>query len=216
MDAIELYTTHTETIDAHYEALKATIEKSGVTPEGNCLYFHESFNVFPQLINKRANLLYLASKIPPYARIAEIGLNAGHSAVLLTILRGDSEIVFFDLCEHPYVRDCFAYLRAAFPTNRMRLIDGDSRTTLPLFSSTHVDEYDLVHVDGGHQKEVFANDLECAIRMLKIGGVLIADDTNIDYISELCDVKVSIGILSEVKDLLYTVGYTHRIFKRVR
>ncbi len=213
MDAIELYTAHTEAIDAHYDVLKSRIENSGVAPEGNCLYYHNSFNVFPHLINKRANLLYLASKVPPYARIAEIGLNAGHSAVLLTLLRGDSDITFFDLCEHPYVRDCFAYLQSAFP-NKMKLIDGDSRTTLPLFSSTHICEYDLVHVDGGHQKEVFANDLECAIRMLKYGGVLIADDTNIDYINELLDVKVRMGILKENKDLLYTVGYEHRAFVR--
>jgi len=213
MDAIELYTENSEVIDAHYMVLKSRIENSGVAPEGNCLYYHNSFNVFPHLINKRANLLYLASKIPPYARIAEIGLNAGHSAVLLTLLRSDSEITFFDLCEHPYVRGCFAYLQSAFP-NKMKLIDGDSRTTLPLFSSTHISEYDLVHVDGGHQKEVFANDLECAIRMLKYGGILIADDTNIDYISELLDVKVRMGILKENKDLLYTVGYEHRAFVR--
>lgn len=214
MDAIELYTKNTEAIDSYYDGLKATIEKSGVAPEGNCLYYHNSFNVFPHLINKRANLLYLASKVPPYARIAEIGLNAGHSAVLLTLLRGESEITFFDLCEHPYVRDCFAYLRAAFP-NKMQLIEGDSRVTLPMFSSSRAGEYDLVHVDGGHQKEVFANDLECALRMLKVGGTMIADDTNIDYISELLDVKVRAGVLTEIKDLLYTTGYEHRVFKRI-
>lgn len=215
MDAIELYTKHTEVIDAHYEALKTRIEKCGESPEGNCLYYHNSFNVFPHLINKRANLLYLASKVPAYAMIAEIGLNAGHSAVLLTLLRDNSEITFFDLCDHPYVRDCFIYLRAAFP-NKIQLIEGDSRTTLPLYSSSHIDEYDLVHVDGGHQKEVFANDLECGMRMLKVGGILIADDTNIDYISELLDVKVRANILMEIKDILYTTGYEHRAFKRIR
>lgn len=215
MDAIELYSKHSEAIDAHYDALKGVIEKSGVAPEGNCLYYHNSFNVFPHLINKRANLLYLASNVPRYAKVAEIGLNAGHSAVLLTILRGDSEITFFDLCEHPYVRDCFAYLRAAFP-NKMQLIEGDSRMTLPMFSSSRMAEYDLVHVDGGHQKEVFANDLECALRMLKVGGTLIADDTNIDYISELLEVKVRSGIMKENKDLLFTIGYEHRIFVKVQ
>ena len=214
MDAIELYTKNSEVIDAHYAVLKSRIENSGVVPEGNCLYYHNSFNVFPHLINKRANLLFLASKLPIYARIAEIGLNAGHSAVLLTLAQSTSELVFFDLCEHPYVRDCFAYLQSAF-RNKMQLIDGDSRKTLPLYSSMHMSEFDLVHVDGGHQKEVFSNDLVYAIQILKVGGILIADDTNIDYISELLEAKVHAGILKEIKDLLYTVGYEHRAFVRV-
>ncbi len=213
MDAINLYAKHMDAIDAHYAALKTIVQKSGEAPEGNCLYYHNTFEVFPHLINKRANLLYLASQTG--GKVAEIGLNAGHSAVLLAFLSPSSEITFFDLAEHAYVPACFKYLQETFP-NKMTLVTGDSRKTLPPFASANLRTFDLVHVDGGHQEDVFRSDLEAAIRMTKVGGVIIADDTNISYINELLNEKMEDGILSEIKGLLYTIGYEHRAFRKIR
>jgi predicted O-methyltransferase YrrM len=42
--------------------------------------------------------------------------------------------------------------------------------------------YDLVHVDGGHSEAVAKSDCKEAIRILKPGGLLLLDDTNLSAV----------------------------------
>ena len=53
-----------------------------------------------------------------------------------------------------------------------------------------------------------------AIDLVAPGGLMILDDTNIDYISEIADACVSSGAFVEEK-ILDTIGYQHRILRRV-
>lgn len=210
MEAINLYQSNTVRINELYASLKAVIESTGVVPEGNCMYYHNSFTVFPELINKRANLLWAAQG---RSAICEIGFNAGHSAALLA-LPNNAPITFFDIAEHPYVEPCFQHLCGALP-NEMELIKGDSRVTLPDYLARNGGEqFDLIHVDGGHQENVFVSDFACALKLAKKGALLIVDDTNIPYISVGVDAAIKQGLVEAV-DVLYTIGYEHRIVRRV-
>jgi hypothetical protein len=210
MEAINLYQSNTARINELYASLKVVIESTGVAPEGNCMYYHNSFTVFPELINKRANLLWAAQG---HEEICEIGFNAGHSAALLA-LPNNASITFFDIAEHPYVEPCFQHLCGTLP-NKMELIKGDSRVTLPDYLARNGGEqFDLIHVDGGHQENVFVSDFACALKLAKKGALLIVDDTNIPYISAGVDAAIKQGLV-EVVDVLYTIGYEHRIVRRV-
>lgn len=205
-----LYQNNTQRIDSLYASLKSVIESTGVLPEGNCMYYHNSFHVFPELINKRANILWAAQD---REAICEIGFNAGHSAVLLA-LPNSANITFFDIAEHPYVDPCFQHLCSVLP-NKMTLIKGDSRVTLPEYISKNGGElFDLIHVDGGHQEHVFVSDFACALKLAKKGALIIVDDTNIPYITAGVDAAIKQGLVEPV-DALYTIGYEHRIVRKV-
>lgn len=209
---INFYTSRIAEIDNHYNALHSILESTCKSPEGNCLYYHESLQIYPELINKRANLLYLAAG-PSVTRIAEIGLNAGHSALLLA-LPNNARITFFDINTHVYVKPCFHYLQSQFP-DRLELIEGSTLQTLPSYSEKHAGTFDIVHVDGGHTYECFTNDFQCALRMAKVRGIIVVDDTNIPYINSGVEKAIADGIVEPVADLLYTIGYQHRAIRRV-
>lgn len=210
MESIVLYQNNTQRIDSLYASLKVVIESTGVLPEGNCVYYHNSFHVFPELINKRANILWAAQD---RSAICEIGFNAGHSAVLLA-LPNNAGITFFDIAEHPYVEPCFNHLQRELH-NKMTLIKGDSRVTLPAYISSHgCEQFDLIHVDGGHQENVFVSDFACALKLAKKDALIIVDDTNIPYITAGVDLAIKQGLVEPV-DTLYTIGYEHRIVRRV-
>jgi len=216
MDISSLYQTHEETIEKHYGALKQIIEHSGETPEGNCLYYHKTTNIFPELICKRANIFFYARDAK---KVAEIGVNAGHSATLLHLSADPTAtIVLFDLNEYKYTAPALEYLRTHFPQHA-QVIFGDSRTTLVEWLTAHPEEkgtFDLVHVDGGHELSCFTSDATHALRLVRVGGILIIDDTQIDYIWDWVKQGVKNGVIEIVQHQLPTVGYSHLVVRRLK
>ena len=109
--------------------------------------------------------------------IAEIGFNAGHSCAVFLVLFPNAKITLFDINYHKYTLDCYNYLDNIFP-NRMKLIIGDSTKTVPKNKNKI---YDLVHIDGGHHKDVPKKDINNSIKYLcKKNSFLIFDDTKYD------------------------------------
>lgn len=142
--------------------------------------------------------------------MVEIGFNAGHSALLLLhTLDPSAEMRVFDLNNHSYAQVAFKYLASHYPQLR-EMIVGNSTITLPEYVKARPEElqsYDIVHVDGGHQKDVVYSDVFYADLLLKSGGVMILDDTNIEYIMSMIE-----RLLQRGYRFLYqvpTYGYTH-------
>ena len=74
--------------------------------------------------------------------------------------RHSTTVYSFDVGIHGYTRPMSEYLQPIFP-GRLHLTTGDSRQTVPRFSSTnrHI-KCDLMIIDGGHSYEVAFSDLE--------------------------------------------------------
>jgi predicted O-methyltransferase YrrM len=202
-------------IETHVKEIEEIIKNSGVPLEGNSFYYHNSLTRFEQLLTKQINLFWAGSQTKK--RMLEIGFNAGHSSLLFLMANsGATELTLFDLGGHAYVRPCVEYMRKQFPAVDMTYIEGDSTRTLPAFLAANVDKkgtYDLVHVDGGHDSDVVLSDVAVAIDLVAPGGLMILDDTNIDYISEIADACIRSGAFTEEK-ILDTIGYQHRILRR--
>lgn len=215
-DASTKYNAAVPAIEEHVRALEEVIKSTGDALEGNSFYYHNSLTRFEQLLTKQINLFWAGSQAK--RRVLEIGFNAGHSALLfLSAGGGANEYTFFDLGGHSYVRPCLEYVRKQFPSIDMTYIEGDSTRTLPEFvaaDATKKGTYDLVHVDGGHDRDVVLSDVSVAIDLVAPGGLMILDDTNIVYISQIADACVASGAFVEEK-ILDTVGYQHRILRRV-
>lgn len=215
-DVSNKYNHMSPEIETHVKALEEVIKGTGVPLEGNSFYYHNSLTRFEQLLTKQINLFWAGSQAKK--KMLEIGFNAGHSSLLfLAANSGATELTLFDLGGHAYVRPCVEYIRNQFPSVNMTYIEGDSTRTLPAFVAENKDKkgtYDLVHVDGGHDRDVVLSDVSSAIDLVAPGGLMILDDTNIDYISDIADACVSSGAFVEEK-ILDTIGYQHRILRRM-
>ena len=216
---IEKYTKKKEEVEKVLQEILQIIQ-SVSTPEeleGNSFYYHQSIHRFNELFNKQVNLTWCGSTAP--TRICEIGFNAGHSAFLLLLFNSAPSLQFtiFDIDQHSYTYPCIQYIANKFSHVNFLFTKGDSTLSIPSFINKFphdIHSYDVVHVDGGHSVECACSDILCANLLLKKGGYMIIDDTNVDYISQMVNKLIAVGDYKEVQ-ILPTQGYQHRILQKV-
>jgi len=198
------------------DGLKKLIIDSNGSLEGNSFYVHASLNLYPDLYTKQLNLFWCGKQAN--TKICEIGFNAGHSTMLLLLGRDNTPLDFtvFDIGHHPYTKPCLDYIKTQFPHINFEYIEGDSTVTMPAWIEANRPQlglYDVVHVDGGHHEHHIFNDMKNADLLVKKGGIVIIDDTNLSYINKYVDLYVSSGTYREM-DVLKTRGYPHRIIQK--
>jgi hypothetical protein len=195
------------------------IIKNTHTPlEGNCFYYHTTLDVFPELYSKQLNLFWCGKQASE--NICEIGFNAGHSTMLMLLGRSNTPLNFtiFDIGHHLYTKPCFEYMKSKFSHVNFEYVEGDSTITMPKWIAEHselMNKYDVVHVDGGHFEHCVSNDMKNADLLVKTNGLIIIDDTNDPTISKYVDSYLSSGVYVEI-DVLPTVGYQHRIIRKIK
>jgi predicted O-methyltransferase YrrM len=212
MSIQEVYDAQVDTISTHYDAIHTFIIDSETLPGGTCYYYHDSTEVYADMIPKRANLYYHARGAE---RVAEIGFNAGHSTVLFALANPAAQITVFDLFNQPYAQSCLDYVCSALP-NQIESIVGTTMDTLGPYADEHAGTFDLVHVDGGYMIDNFLNDFHGALKMVKIGGLVIVENDVITYISNHLNDSISEGLVEEVTDRLRINTYEHRILRRIQ
>jgi hypothetical protein len=208
-------------LDKHLEQLHNIIVNSNCELEGNSFYFHLTTHKCNEFYNKQVNLFWIGNYKPVCKRICEIGFNAGHSTLLMLLNRDDTplEYTVFDLGEHAYVKPALDYIKNTFQHVNFEYNEGDSIKTLPAWigKNTHLcGQYDIVHVDGGHTEECIQNDLMNAVKLCKVGGIIIIDDTNDGIINNYVDRYLSTGDFFEITNILETYISKHRMIKKIR
>ena len=138
--------------------------------------------------------------------------------MLMLLGRDNSPLDFtvFDIGHHAYTKPCLEYLKKYFKHVRFEYIEGDSIVTVPKWMEANKSfgEYDVVHVDGGHSESCISNDMKNANLLVRKGGIVIVDDTNVNYINETVNMYISNGMYREM-DVLETKGYPHRIIQKI-
>lgn len=123
-------------------------------------------------------------------RLLEVGVNAGHSALLALSASPTLEYYGVDIMAHAYAAECVDFLKAEFP-GRVHLFPGDSREVLVRLADRSGDiEFDILHVDGGHTSEVCRSDMANCIRIARggRGRHLLLDDVHASWIFDIyCD-----------------------------
>ena len=168
--------------------------------EGGIFYWDLDADFFdkmpdPSLAPARRNL-WRATRFKK--SLLEIGVNAGHSA-LLSLSANDNLIYHgVDIGSHKYTDSCVDYLAREFP-GRVRFYPGDSREVLPYLATHHPElEFDIFHVDGGHTDGACRTDISNCIRLARagFGKHLLLDDINASWIFDVYCEYVSLGHLS--------------------
>ena len=118
-----------------------------------------------------AGLRFLAAAIGART-VVEIGTGCGSSGIwLLRGMRPDAVLTSVDV-EPEYQRTARrAFAQAGFASNRYRLILGRALDVLPRLNDG---AYDLVFCDADPRE--YADYLEAALRLLRVGGIVAFDD----------------------------------------
>jgi hypothetical protein len=131
-------------------------------------------------------------------RLLEVGVNAGHSALLALSSSPRLEYYGVDIMSHPYTAECVDFLKGEFP-GRVHLFPGDSREVLPWLVNRRAElSFDVFHVDGGHTSEVCRSDMANCIRIAagQRGRHLMLDDVHASWIFDIYCEFVSQGDLT--------------------
>lgn len=187
--------------NAHVKNLASILRKIGEPVEGNliCDKTADHF-ILDENLDKIKNLQYL---VRDKKKICEIGVNAGHSLLIMLLENPEAEYLLFDLNSHAYTIPCLRYIASVFPNTKMSLITGDSTKIVPQFLMNHKDDlhqYDLCHIDGGHTYDVFSADFHNVKQLSKKACPVIFDDTNIDSINNFLKENVALNTISEYDD----------------
>jgi len=157
------------------------IHNCGELLEENIFMLHHTMNYTNKFLNKSKNIsnLVLNKNIK---NVMEIGFNSGFSTLLMLISNPNIHISCFDLGEHKYVIPCYEKLKETFG-DRINITIGDSTKTLQNIN----DNYDLIHIDGGHSTEVANSDIINSYRLSKPGTILIMDDYDLPNLHNIWD-----------------------------
>jgi hypothetical protein len=131
-------------------------------------------------------------------RLLEVGVNAGHSALLALSSSPRLEYYGVDIMSHAYTAECIDFLKGEFP-GRVHLFTGDSREVLPWLVSRRAElAFDIFHVDGGHTDEVSRSDMANCIRIGsgQRGRHVLLDDVHASWIFDVYCEFVSRGDLT--------------------
>jgi hypothetical protein len=180
--------------------LNTIVSNSGERLEGNVFYadrleaFEERLPA-PELAPARRNL-WRAARFKE--RLLEVGVNAGHSALLALSSNPRLEYYGVDIMSHRYTIECIDFLKGEFP-GRVHLYPGDSREVLPWLAGRAEElGFDLLHVDGGHTSEVCLSDMTNCVRIAhgEKGRHLLLDDVHASWIFDIYCEFVSRGDLT--------------------
>ena len=202
----------TEEVKLHISNISNILDSIGERVEGNLICDISSDN-FTDVVNesKIKNLLTLSKN---KSKICEIGVNAGHSLLLMVSSNPAAEYVLFDLGGHRYTRPCVEYIKNAYPSTKITEVYGDSNLTLREYvSSNEPNTFDMIHIDGGHETHTVVNDFIYTQFLLKKDGVVIFDDYNFGNIKQVVDYYVSRNIIVKYNEDGLMETNLHYIYK---
>lgn len=182
------------------KALNGFVKASGETLEGGIFYWDEDpeFAEKPpaaDLAPSRRNL-WRATRFKK--SLIEVGVNAGHAA--LVALSANPDLVYYgvDINYHTYTMECMNYLAKEFP-GRVHHFPGDSREVLPYLAAQRPElDFDIFHVDGGHTSAICYADVSNCVRLARggVGKHLLLDDIHASWIFDIYSEFVSKGHLT--------------------
>jgi len=178
------------------------IKSTGESLEGNVFMKHKTYQYDQKFVNKQKNLIIVSSQTNN-KKCLEIGFNAGFSALLMLLSNPNIELTCIDIGEHKYTIPCFNKIKEDF-SSRINLIIGDSTKILPVLNGF---KYDLIHIDGGHSKNIAEKDILNSFMLSKNGTTFIMDDYSHFWLHDLWDKYVGIFNLQNVFYYIFPSKY---------
>lgn len=187
------------------------LNEVGETVEGNLICDVSSDNYIDEKNESKIyNLLKLAEG---KSKICEIGVNAGHSLLLMVSSNPAAEYFLFDLGGHRYTRPCVQYIKNAYPSTKITEVYGDSNLILRDYVKINeLHTFDMIHVDGGHDTHTVVNDFIYTQQLLKVDGIVVFDDYNFGSIKDVIDYYADRKVITQYTEGLAETNL-HYVYK---
>jgi predicted O-methyltransferase YrrM len=126
---------------------------------------------------QKAQFIERLNAYPNIKKIAEIGLNAGHSAEnFFSCCNRLEKFVSFDLSEYAYTQVAVDYFFRNYK-ERFEFVRGDSQKTVPSYFHHFPEQtFDLIYIDGGHFYTNCINDIKNCKKLAHPNTILWIDD----------------------------------------
>jgi len=142
------------------------------------------------------SVLFAVSSMGQPENYLEIGVRRGRSACAVAKASPGVDIFAFDMWQQNYASNenpgpelVRAELARFGHRGAITFVEGDSHKTIPMFMAENPDlTFDLITVDGDHSIEGAIDDLNNVAPRLRVGGVLVFDDTGNPYCHGLTEV----------------------------
>lgn len=194
-------------MQSHFSAIRDILLRIGEQVEGNLVCDIHPDNL--QMQTNEAKIKNLQHVVRGKTRICEIGVNAGHSLLLMLEANSTADYVLFDIGIHKYTRPCVEYIQSQFPNTSIQIIYGDSKQTIP----NYVGEFDCIHVDGGHEPPEVMSDYKESMRLIVPGCPIVFDDySNYSFIQIFLNEKLQTGEINLYADTELQATNQHLIF----
>jgi cephalosporin hydroxylase len=169
--------------------------------EGSYLMDGTTLNYCSRMYEKQENLYQYSKSIE---KAVEIGVNSGHSLLIMLLANDTSMFDAFDICQYSYTIPCVEYLNKYF-NNRVNLHQGDSKIVYKNFCHEKKYEntkYDLFHIDGMHSYEYVYNELWLSSMIGTRGAIVVVDDSASPVIRKAADEHEAFGTIVPIKEAL--------------
>lgn len=199
----------------HINNISKIIDDTNERLEGNVYCDISSKNIIHEFKVKQENIKNISKN---KNKIMEIGFNAGHSVLLMLLENPNAEYLLFDLGNHSYTKPCFEYLKESFSETKINIIYGDSIKTIKDYINSNpneINQYDFIHIDGGHEYEVLDNDFIYSKVLLNNDGLIIIDDTNYEHINNYINSKINNNEIIEIYSEDFINNKYHRLVKKI-
>ena len=189
------------TLSEQIKNLGDILNRIGEQVEGNLICDVNANNlVYNRNASKIYNLQYLVRN---RSKICEIGVNAGHSLLIMLEQNPNAEYYLFDLGNHQYTQPCINYIKSVYPNTKINIIYGDSKKTLQGFITSNpncLNAFDFIHIDGGHGELEFTSDFYYSLLLNDLNCINIFDDYNYIKIKEFLDFRLDNNLIKLCKD----------------
>jgi hypothetical protein len=179
--------------------LNEQLASTGENVEGNVCYLDQTSpneilvslpTMEPNHINKRINLGTVARRS---TMMLEVGLNGGHSALLILLSNPALTLVTVDNFQHKYTEHAATFLKGRFP-RRFHSVRGDSREVLPRMALEKPNlRFDALHVDGGHAENLGYADISNALRLARKDALFVLDDLQVPWLARIFEECLLLG-----------------------
>jgi predicted O-methyltransferase YrrM len=201
-------------LEYHFKNIENILTEIGERVEGNLICDIRPDNY----VSKRneSKILNIQKLSLGKKYICEIGLNAGHSLLIMLENNPTAEYLVFDLNIHKYTEHCLWYIKEQYPGTKITSVFGDSRFTMMEYISKNSNEYnkyELIHIDGGHDTDVVISDFNNCKLLSAKNGITIFDDYDYQNIKDVIDNKLFSEEIEPVDDLELVKTDLHFIYK---
>ena len=177
----------------HFFNIEQIIKETGGYIEGNLICANTVEN--KTVDRNKQKILNLQKIVYGKNYICEIGVNAGHSLLIMLDINPQATYYLFDIGIHTYTSRCVDYIKKQYPDANINIIYGDSKITLPAFIANENKKFNVIHVDGGHDDDCVKSDYLYSLKLVADSGYIIFDDYNLKNIKRFINSKLNNEII---------------------